>query len=122
VAAANEVSGAIERVDAELGPIDSLGLFDVDFASMTKLAVDDVARLDTGAARAEVAHIDAVLHGATTTGLLRLGAALGALALVLGLVFVLRRRRRPAAVVSAPSAPVIDGVFTVVEQPAVEIV
>jgi hypothetical protein len=103
LAAAQDVSAAFDRLDADQGPIASLGLLGVDFQPLTHAAIADVATLDLDAARANVAAMDATLQGATSAGLLRIGIGMGVVALVFAAVFwLLRRRRRPAPALALP--------------------
>jgi hypothetical protein len=95
VAAAHDVADALDVVHGARSPIEALGLVGVDFGPIEGQAIAHIGRLDLDAAGADVAIIEGTLQGATTAGWIRLGAALGALALaVVGTWLLLRRRRR----------------------------
>lgn len=97
VAVAQDVAAAIDRAFAEHGPLDALGMIGVDLTPLTHAAVQDVAGMNLDQAQADIAALDATLAGATSTGVLRVGLAIGLVSLVVAVIWLIRRRRRPTA-------------------------
>lgn len=97
VAVAQDVVAATDRAFADHGPLDSLGMIGVDTTPLTHAAVQDVAGMNLDQAQADIAALDATLAGATSTGVLRVGLAIGLASLVVAVIWLIRRRRRPSA-------------------------
>jgi hypothetical protein len=100
VESATDVAAALDRANAEFGPIEQLGLVGVDFGPIEASAVAHAGTLNLDAAEADVAVIDATIAGAMNAGLVRLSAGLAAVALLVLAGFLVLRRRRVVAPVA----------------------
>lgn len=103
VAVAQDVAAAIDRASADHGPLDSLGMIGADLTPLTDAAMQDVAGMNLDQAQADIAALDATLAEATSTGVLRLGLIMGLVSLVVAVIWLIRRRRRPTAILGVPT-------------------
>lgn len=111
--AATVVATATGASLVEFGPIEQIGLLGVDLPTLTADATIAVQAFDLAAAHSRAEEIHAIIAGAATSGLIRIGIALVVIALAVVAVLVVRRRRRPTPVVTEiAAAPVPDGPLT----------
>jgi hypothetical protein len=90
--AAGDVAMAVARADAEVSPVASVGLLGTDLGARSEAAVAAVARGDLADATALAQQIDSDVDGAATSGLLRIGFMIAAIAGLAALLVVRRRR------------------------------
>lgn len=104
-AAAGLISAAARKVDAQRDILAQIGLLGTDLHPMVVAGIAAVTTVDLAAAQAEASRIDRTLADAPNQGLIRVGAVIGLLLLlVVGLALVRRLRQRQRAVLATAIA------------------
>ena len=100
-AAADLVTAAKRKVDAERNIVDQIGLLGTDLQPIVVSGIAAVTNIDLAAAQVHALRIDRALTDAPTEGVIRVGAAVGLLLLLVLALALLRRRRQRRWAVSA---------------------
>ncbi len=115
-AAADLIAEARQQVDAQHDILAQIGLLGTDLQPILVSGIAAVTTADLGAAQVQASRIDRTLADSPTQGVIRVGAAVGLLLLlVLGFVLLRRRRlRRRVVLASAITGAAVPGDLAVV--------